>query len=186
MRYFSFQHIGLHFSKPKIHLFLQLSKEFSPQICIFPKREVRNCTRRKRANALARLTEPAFARAATPRQLGEVEPSCMCENKFHCLDEEGVPRELSRSIRDKDGRCSIQRNSRTDIYARLAIWRCNWIERFWKTIKYEYIYIQPEDNGTDLFFGIKGFIYSLAHFLQLVERKLLHSQTRMHPLCRNS
>ena len=51
----------------------------------------------------------------------------------------------------KDGRCRIQRNRRTDIYARLAIWRCNWIERFWKTIKYEYIYIQPEENGTDLF-----------------------------------
>ncbi len=33
-----------------------------------------------------------------------------------------------------------------------------WIERFWKTIKYEYIYIQPEENGTDLFFGIKRFI----------------------------
>jgi putative transposase len=33
-----------------------------------------------------------------------------------------------------------------------------WIERFWKTIKYEYIYIQPEENGTDLFFGIKKFI----------------------------
>lgn len=26
-----------------------------------------------------------------------------------------------------------------------------WIERFWKTIKYEYIYIQPEENGADLF-----------------------------------
>lgn len=33
-----------------------------------------------------------------------------------------------------------------------------WIERFWKTIKYEYIYIQPEESGTDLFFGIKTFI----------------------------
>ena len=33
-----------------------------------------------------------------------------------------------------------------------------WIERFWKTIKYEYIYIQPEENGADLFFGIKRFI----------------------------
>ena len=32
------------------------------------------------------------------------------------------------------------------------------IERFWKTIKYEYIYIQPEENGADLFFGIKRFI----------------------------
>ena len=33
-----------------------------------------------------------------------------------------------------------------------------WIEGFWKTIKYEYIYIQPEENGTDLFNGIKRFI----------------------------
>lgn len=33
-----------------------------------------------------------------------------------------------------------------------------WIERFWKTIKYEYIYINPEENCTDLFFGIKIFI----------------------------
>ena len=33
-----------------------------------------------------------------------------------------------------------------------------WIERFWKTIKYEYIYIQPEESGTDLFLGIKAFI----------------------------
>ena len=32
------------------------------------------------------------------------------------------------------------------------------IERFWKAIKYEYIYIQPEENGADLFFGIKRFI----------------------------
>ena len=33
-----------------------------------------------------------------------------------------------------------------------------WIERFCKTIKYEYIYIQPEENGADLFFEIKRFI----------------------------
>ena len=33
-----------------------------------------------------------------------------------------------------------------------------WIERFCKTIKYEYIYIQPEENGANLFFGIKRFI----------------------------
>ena len=25
------------------------------------------------------------------------------------------------------------------------------IERFWKTIKYEYIYIQPEENGAALY-----------------------------------
>lgn len=33
-----------------------------------------------------------------------------------------------------------------------------WIERFWKTIKYEYINLHPEDNGTDLFFGVRRFI----------------------------
>ena len=33
-----------------------------------------------------------------------------------------------------------------------------WIERFWKTIKYAYIYIRPEENGADLLFGIKRFI----------------------------
>ena len=33
-----------------------------------------------------------------------------------------------------------------------------WIERFWKTIKYEYIYIQPEENGAALNSGIKRFI----------------------------
>ena len=26
-----------------------------------------------------------------------------------------------------------------------------WIERFWKTIKYEYIYILPEENGAALY-----------------------------------
>ena len=29
---------------------------------------------------------------ATHRQLGEVESSCICENKLHCLDEEGLKR----------------------------------------------------------------------------------------------
>lgn len=32
------------------------------------------------------------------------------------------------------------------------------IERFWKTIKYEYIYILPEENGAALYSGIKRFI----------------------------
>ena len=34
-----------------------------------------------------------------------------------------------------------------------------WIERFWKTIKYEYIYIHPEENGNDLYHGIKKFMH---------------------------
>ena len=29
-----------------------------------------------------------------------------------------------------------------------------WIERFWRTIKYEYIYLNPADNGTVLSKGI--------------------------------
>lgn len=33
-----------------------------------------------------------------------------------------------------------------------------WIERFWRTIKYDYIYITPEENGLDLYHGIKKFI----------------------------
>ena len=33
-----------------------------------------------------------------------------------------------------------------------------WIERFWRTIKREYIYITPEENVTDLYWGIYRFI----------------------------
>ncbi|MFO7755220.1 MAG: hypothetical protein R6V34_04460 [Bacteroidales bacterium] len=33
-----------------------------------------------------------------------------------------------------------------------------WIERFWKTIKYNYIYINPCDNGLELFEGDQEYI----------------------------
>ena len=33
-----------------------------------------------------------------------------------------------------------------------------WIERFWRTLKREYVYLNPVDNGHDLFSGIKWFI----------------------------
>ncbi len=33
-----------------------------------------------------------------------------------------------------------------------------WIERFWKTIIYEYIYLLPEENGTMLYSRIIRFI----------------------------
>lgn len=33
-----------------------------------------------------------------------------------------------------------------------------WIERFWRTIKYEYIYTAVEGNGAGLYQGIKRFI----------------------------
>ena len=32
------------------------------------------------------LAETALTRASAPGYLGEVEPSCMSEKKFHCLD----------------------------------------------------------------------------------------------------
>ena len=32
------------------------------------------------------------------------------------------------------------------------------IERFWRTIKQDYIYLRPAENGTVLYIGIKGFI----------------------------
>lgn len=34
----------------------------------------------------------------------------------------------------------------------------NWIGRIWKTIKYEYIYIQLEDTGSELYYVIKTFV----------------------------
>ena len=39
-----------------------------------------------------------------------------------------------------------------------------WIEWFWKTIKYEYIYILPEENGTALYSGIKRFIDNYNYY----------------------
>ena len=41
-----------------------------------------------------------------------------------------------------------------------------WIERFWKTIKYEYFYILPEENGADLFFGINRTVSGMFYFRQ--------------------
>ncbi|MBW6491696.1 MAG: IS3 family transposase [Lentimicrobium sp.] len=32
------------------------------------------------------------------------------------------------------------------------------IERFWRTLKQDYVYLNPEDNGTNLFIGLKKFI----------------------------
>ncbi|MBL7823662.1 MAG: hypothetical protein JNK69_09650 [Saprospiraceae bacterium] len=33
-----------------------------------------------------------------------------------------------------------------------------WIERFWKTLKYDYIYFNPCDNGFELFEGVQKHI----------------------------
>lgn len=33
-----------------------------------------------------------------------------------------------------------------------------WIERFWRTLKREFVYLNPSDNGHDLYVGIKGYL----------------------------
>lgn len=33
-----------------------------------------------------------------------------------------------------------------------------WIERFWKSIKYDYVYLNPCDNGVDLYEGVENYI----------------------------
>ena len=38
-----------------------------------------------------------------------------------------------------------------------------YIERFWRTIKQDYIYLRPAENGTKLFIGIKDFIHFYNH-----------------------
>ena len=49
-----------------------------------------------------------------------------------------------------------------------------WIERFWRTIKYEYIYIQPEENGAALYQGILRFIddYNYHRHHQGIDRQI--------------
>lgn len=48
------------------------------------------------------------------------------------------------------------------------------IERFWRTIKRDYIYICPPANGTELFHGVKTFIeyYNHSKTHQGIERKI--------------
>jgi putative transposase len=33
-----------------------------------------------------------------------------------------------------------------------------WIERFWKSIKYDYIYLSPADDGFELYEGVQNHI----------------------------
>lgn len=48
-----------------------------------------------------------------------------------------------------------------------------WIERFWKTLKYDYVYLNPCDNGLELFEGIR------SHIEYYHQKK--HQTTRMSP-----
>ncbi len=33
-----------------------------------------------------------------------------------------------------------------------------WIERFWRTLKYKYIYLNPAENGIELYEGVRDYI----------------------------
>ena len=49
-----------------------------------------------------------------------------------------------------------------------------WIERFWRTIKYDYIYIHPEENGAALYHGILRFMddYNYHRRHQGIDRQI--------------
>ena len=32
------------------------------------------------------------------------------------------------------------------------------IERFWRTLKQDYVYLNPAESGTELYLGLKGYI----------------------------
>lgn len=38
-----------------------------------------------------------------------------------------------------------------------------WIERFWRTLKYKYIYLNPPENGLELYEGIRDYIEYYNH-----------------------
>ena len=76
--------------------------------------------------------------------------------------------------------------SYTTFHNRLAVLRCLklplrgrakdniWIERFWRTIKYDYIYIQPEENVSALYQGILRFTddYNYLRHHQGIDRQI--------------
>jgi putative transposase len=48
------------------------------------------------------------------------------------------------------------------------------IERFWRTLKYDYVYMHPAGNGLELYQGIKDYIHYYNHSLchQGIDRKI--------------
>ena len=57
-----------------------------------------------------------------------------------------------------------------------------WIEGFWKTIKYEYIYIQSNENRAALYNGIKRFVgnYNYHRRHQGIDRQV---QSKLCYIC---
>jgi len=55
-----------------------------------------------------------------------------------------------------------------------------YIERFWRTIKYDYIYLHPHNDGLELYSGIMWFInlYNNEQTHQGIGRKILFQWTK--------
>ena len=94
----------------------------------------------------------------------------------NCIEalEQGVLRYGAPEIINSDQGCQFTSKEWSDACAKYPSMKVSmdgrgrakdniWIERFWKTIKYEYIYIQMEESGSDLFNGIKRFIEYYNH-----------------------
>ena len=78
-------------------------------------------------NAIAKYGAPEIINSDQGRQ-------------FTCLDWKEACREHPEMKNSMDGQGRAKDNI--------------WIERFWRTIKYDYIYIQPVENGAALYQGI--------------------------------
>ena len=49
-----------------------------------------------------------------------------------------------------------------------------YIERLWRTVKYDYVYLTPPENGWELYQGLKAFFerYNYQKYHQGIGRKL--------------
>ena len=86
--------------------------------------------------------------------------SLSSEMLLHCMEPLNINFDRSSQFTCLDwmAECAKHNEMKISMEGRGRVKDNIWIERFWKTIKYEYIYINLEDNGTELFNGIKRFI----------------------------
>lgn len=85
------------------------------------------------------LVEELFEEYGTPEIINSDQGSqYTSENWLNCLKSNSVKISMDGKGRAKD-----------NIY----------IERFWRSIKYDYIYLNPAENGMDLYRGIDNFIW---------------------------